>query len=106
MPLSDSSRVSGFSVRDLPELLRQVAAARHLLADVRHTAHAADAETLAARNGLLAALEAYADALASTGRPVPYRIRDELNMYRRLRTAYPPRRRPGLSPRPDGPVGR
>src|SRR5262245_58915351 len=89
MPLSDSSRVSGFSVRDLPRLLRQVAAARNHLTEVRHTARSGDSRTVEARNGLLAALEAYADALASTGRPVPYRLRDELNMYRRLKKLYP-----------------
>ena len=37
-----------------------------------------------AQANLLAALEAYAEALASAGHPLPYRIRDELFMRRRL----------------------
>lgn len=44
----------------------------------RHTS------TVDARRELLAALETYAAALASAGRPVPYRIRDELHLYRGL----------------------
>jgi hypothetical protein len=44
----------------------------------RHTS------TVDARRDLLAALESYAAALGSAGRPVPYRIRDELHLYRGL----------------------
>jgi hypothetical protein len=44
----------------------------------RHTS------TVDARRDLLAALESYAAALASAGRPIPYRIRDELHLYRGL----------------------
>ncbi|MGB0099286.1 MAG: hypothetical protein WBP61_03310, partial [Nocardioides sp.] len=36
------------------------------------------------REELLAALEAYAAAVADVGAPLPYRIRDELSLYRRL----------------------
>ncbi len=37
-----------------------------------------------ARANLLAALEVYAAALESTGRPLPYRLRDELHLQRRM----------------------
>lgn len=36
------------------------------------------------RADLLDALEAYATAIMDAGAPVPYRIRDEINLYRRL----------------------
>lgn len=36
------------------------------------------------REELLAALEAYAAAVADVGAPLPYRIRDELSLYRTL----------------------
>jgi len=37
-----------------------------------------------AQRSLLAALEQYAAALTRHGRPVPYRLRDELAMYRAM----------------------
>lgn len=37
-----------------------------------------------ARGALLSALEDYAAGLASAGRPMPYRIRDELAIHRQL----------------------
>ena len=38
-----------------------------------------------ARAELLAALEAYAASLTNHGRPIPYALRDELNIRRRTR---------------------
>jgi hypothetical protein len=37
-----------------------------------------------AREALLAALEAYAAGLTTAGQPLPYRLRDELFLHRRL----------------------
>lgn len=37
-----------------------------------------------ARLAVLVALETYAGALAATGWPLPYRLRDELFLYRRI----------------------
>ena len=37
-----------------------------------------------AQHALLTALEAYADALTASGWPLPYRLRDELFLYRRI----------------------
>ena len=73
-----------FQVGDLPALLDTVVAARHQLADRRQTQTALHPQSVAARSDLLAALEAYVGALALTGRPVPYRLRDELFLYRRI----------------------
>ncbi len=39
-----------------------------------------------AQRGLLDALEKYAFALAAAGRPVPYRVRDDLVLYRGIVT--------------------
>ena len=73
-----------FDVGDLPALLDTVVAARHELADRRHLKTALDPQSVAARSDLLAALEAYAKALTLTGRPMPYRLRDELFLCRRI----------------------
>lgn len=69
---------------NLPALLATVVAARHRLADGRHIANTHHPEAVAARSDLLAALEAYAGELTLTGRPLPYRLRDELFLYRRI----------------------
>ncbi len=42
------------------------------------------ASAVTAQRELLAALEHYVTALMAAGRPVPYRLRDELHLYRRL----------------------
>jgi hypothetical protein len=42
------------------------------------------AEEQQLRADLVVALERYADALAADGLPLPYRLRDELALYRRL----------------------
>jgi len=73
-----------FRVGDLPALLDTVVAARHQLADRRQIQPALHPQSVAARSDLLAALEAYVGALGLTGRPVPYRLRDELFLYRRI----------------------
>lgn len=73
-----------FRAGDLHALLESVVAARHQLADKRHMRSALDPQSVAARSDLLAALEAYAEALTLTGRPVPYRLRDELFLCRRI----------------------
>jgi hypothetical protein len=76
--------VRRFQVTELPGLLDEVTNARNHLADERGAGSALAAYTLAARANLLAALEVYASALEFTGRPLPYRLRDELHLYRRL----------------------
>jgi hypothetical protein len=67
----------------LEQLLAELRAARQALArergPVRHVA-----EWTQAQSTLLTALEAYAAALTSAGHPLPYRMRDELAMRRRL----------------------
>jgi len=75
---------SPLTARDLPALLATVVTARGRLEDGRHIRSAPYPEAVAARSDLLAALEAYVGALALTGRPMPYRLRDELFLYRRI----------------------
>lgn len=67
-------------VSELPSLLNDVIAARTQLTRERGSGDASYLPRLA----LLTALEDYAAALTSTGRPLPYRLRDELVLYRRL----------------------
>jgi hypothetical protein len=63
-----------------------------LLAEIGHARDRLDvarsgtrpSEQLPVRRELLAALEAYAAALASCGAPLPYRLRDEIELYRGL----------------------
>ena len=73
-----------FKVSELPGLLDDVSNARDHLADERGAGSALAAYTASARASLLAALEVYAAALESTGRPLPYRLRDELHLQRRM----------------------
>jgi hypothetical protein len=73
-----------FKVSELPGLLDEVSNARDHLADERGAGSALAAYTASARANLLAALEVYAAALEATGRPLPYRMRDELHLQRRM----------------------
>jgi hypothetical protein len=61
----------------------ELQAARQALAQERCPTRQV-AEWTLAQATLLSALEAYADGLATAGHPVPYRMRDELAMRRRL----------------------
>lgn len=79
-----TAAVRRFQVSELPGLLDELTEARNHLAVERGAGSALAAYTVAARANLLAALEVYAGALESTGRPLPYRLRDELHLYRRL----------------------
>jgi hypothetical protein len=67
----------------LDRLLADLRAARELVSSERGPGRNVKGGS-AAQAGLLLALEAYIEGLASAGRPVPYRLRDELFMYRRL----------------------
>jgi len=82
--MPESVTHSPLHASDLPALLATVVAARLRLEDGRHVRSAPYPEAVAARTDLLAALEAYVGALALTGRPMPYRLRDELFLYRRI----------------------
>lgn len=64
-------------------LLRDVVEARALVAEERHAAGTSVAHS-DARAGLLYALEAYTAALTSQRLPVPYALRDELRIRRRV----------------------
>jgi len=72
-------------VRDLPRLLAEVREARTRVDEERCSRSALYPRVVGARLALLATLEAYTSALAASGRPVPYRLRDELFLCRRLR---------------------
>jgi hypothetical protein len=69
---------------DLRTLLEAVASARSQLETARATPSGRHTSAASAQRDLLAALEQYAEALRKIGRPVPYRLRDELHLYRRL----------------------
>jgi hypothetical protein len=70
---------------DLSALLRAVCAARSDVDDVRRAkAPPGSAAVAAEQRLLLAALEQYAAALTRHGRPMPYRMRDEMAMYRAM----------------------
>ena len=75
---------------ELPVLLEQVDEARMQLRQEAGFPHAPHPQAAAARAALLVALEAYAGALAATGWPLPYRLRDELFLYRRITGPLPP----------------
>jgi hypothetical protein len=70
-------------VLQLDRLLAQVACARESVFRERRGNRHFSAWT-PARGALLNALEDYAAALASAGRPMPYRMRDELAIHRQL----------------------
>jgi len=69
---------------ELSVLLDQVDEARTRLRQEAGPPHALHPEAASARVALLVALEAYAGALAAMGWPLPYRLRDELFLYRRI----------------------
>jgi hypothetical protein len=66
----------------LTSLLADVHEARRRLESGRHLPRAADQQQL--RNGLLAALESYAGAVATAGAPLPYQLRREIELLRGL----------------------
>jgi hypothetical protein len=71
--------------RDLSALLRAVCAARSEVEDARRAKWSPGSSAVAAEQRLLlAALDRYAAALTHHGRPLPYRIRDEVAMYRAM----------------------
>lgn len=63
-------------------LLEDVLAARRRLEQARHDKRLVEQQML--RKGLLEALEAYANALATAGAPLPPRLRSEIDLYRGL----------------------
>jgi hypothetical protein len=69
-----------------PELLRAVSAARAAVETARQEAAIPGSSLAVAQQQrlLLATLERYAAVLAQHGRPIPYRLRDELAMYRAM----------------------
>jgi hypothetical protein len=67
----------------LDQLLAELRAARQLVAQERGPGRQVNEWTMAQAT-LLSALEAYAAGLTSAGHPLPYRMRDELAMRRRL----------------------
>ena len=69
---------------ELPGLLHRVDEARTRLRREAGPSHVLHRDVGPARLALLVALEAYAGALAATGWPLPYRLRDELFLYRRI----------------------
>jgi hypothetical protein len=72
---------------DLESLFEEVLAARVALEANRHrpVTPTATASVLDGRARLLASLEAFTGALSRYGLPLPWGIRDELRLYRRLR---------------------
>ena len=72
------------AVLALPRLLALVHTARRDLAEQRGTERPSPADVQAARDVLLTTLERYASALQDAGRPIPYRMRDELHLGRDL----------------------
>jgi hypothetical protein len=76
----------------LPILLQAVNEARTQLRQERSSRSPLYPHTVGAQLALWGALEAYATALAVTGRPLPYRLRDELFLYRHLTRSDQPSR--------------
>ena len=75
---------------DLRALLRAVAEARDEAEDARRRRHSPGAPAAAGKQQeLLAALESYAAELSRRGLPLPYRLRNEVAMYRLM---FPSRR--------------
>jgi len=68
----------------LAPLWADVVEAREEVAELRRARMAAHPSSSTARSKLLGALEVYAVALASAGRPLPYKLRDELFLAREL----------------------
>lgn len=77
--------IDGEAARDLAARLRAVNAARTTMADARRVVASPNSQGATnAQRDLLAALEAYVAALQRRNQPVPYRVRDELALYRSL----------------------
>lgn len=71
----------------MPALFEDVSEARRRLDEERRCKNALNAlnpRAVSAALAMLVALEAYAAALTATGWPLPYRLRDELFLYRCL----------------------
>ena len=68
----------------IPLLLEDVNTARARMGRDRNSLQGLYPEASSARVALLAALEDYAAAVTKAGWPLPYRLRDELVLYRRL----------------------
>jgi hypothetical protein len=71
-------------VGGLPALLQDVNVARKQVGKERTVINAFHPQAFSARLTLHKALEVYAAALATAGWPLPYQLRDELFLYRRL----------------------
>lgn len=69
---------------DLSTLLEAVCMARAEVEGARRARAPGSAAVAAEQRLLLAALERYAAALNHHGRPMPYRMRDEMAMYRSM----------------------
>jgi hypothetical protein len=70
---------------ELTPLFHTLVAARAAVEGTRRTTTGSQATVATnARRDLLDALEAYAAALGRRGQPVPYRVRDELALYRSM----------------------
>lgn len=65
-------------------LLREVNRARVRVRENRGTGAQRSWDNQRVQRELLVALEEYVAALSARGRPVPYRLRDELHLYRTL----------------------
>jgi hypothetical protein len=77
---------------DLSALLRAVCAARSEVEGARRAKAKPGSSSVAVEQRLLlAALEQYAAALTHHGRPLPYRMRDEVAMYRAMFSTRRPR---------------
>ncbi len=72
------------SGEDLADLLHRIFNARRDLAVLRRGQTSNRSEVDQARHQLIEALEAYLACLAGSNSPIPYRLRDELRLNRRL----------------------
>jgi hypothetical protein len=68
----------------LSDLLGDVMRARDAVGKVRRVPQVSRVDVGNARHDLVLALEAYTSGLEALGRPVPYALRDELRLQRRL----------------------
>jgi hypothetical protein len=68
----------------LSDLLGDVVRARDRVGKVRRVQQTSRIDIGNARHDLVTALEAYTSCLETLGRPVPYALRDELRLQRRL----------------------
>jgi hypothetical protein len=68
----------------LSDLLGDVVRARNAVGRVRRVQQTSRVDIGNARHDLVLALEAFTSCLEALGRPVPYALRDELRLQRRL----------------------